>query len=269
MPEAAGGPPILEARGVSRSYPVRRRAGRRATMIAVDDVSLRLRHSETLGLVGESGSGKSTLARLLMDLERPDAGSVLFEGEEVEGLAGRRRSAYRRAVQIVFQDPYGSLNPRMTVGAMLREVLAFHRLAAGRETDRVTELLERVGLSRGDARRHPHEFSGGQRQRVGIARALAVEPRALVADEPVSALDVSVQAQILDLLGELERELGLTMLFISHDLAVVRQVCDRVAVMRRGRIVERGPAEEVFSSPREAYTRALIAAVPRLPRPSG
>ena len=261
-----GDPPLLEARDLRKVFGdgggLLRREGRPVT--AVEEVSFRLRRGETLGLVGESGCGKSTTARLLLGLESPDRGRVLFDGMALSEMGREQRRAFRRRAQIVFQDPFGSLNPRFTVGASIREVLAVHGIARGREArDRAGELLERVGLEAADAGRYPHEFSGGQRQRIGIARALAVEPDLLVADEPVSALDVSVQAQILNLLADLREELGLTMLFIAHDLAVVRHVADRVAVMYLGRIVESGPADELYREPLHPYTRALLAAVPR------
>jgi oligopeptide/dipeptide ABC transporter ATP-binding protein len=259
---------VLEARGLRKVY----RGGgflRRASpaVTAVEDLSLELREGETLGLVGESGCGKSTTARLLLGLEEPTAGEVLHRGRQLSAMSRRELRDYRRRAQIVFQDPFGSLNPRFSVGAALEEALEVHGLARGRAAaERAGELLETVGLEARDARRHPHEFSGGQRQRIGLARALSVEPEILVADEPVSALDVSVQAQILNLLAELQDRLGLTVLFIAHDLAVVRHVADRVAVMYLGRIVESGPAEDVYRDPLHPYTRALLDAVPR-PRP--
>ncbi len=260
--------PLLEARNVTRRYRARTGLGRpREHVEAVTDVTLSISPGETVGLVGESGSGKSTLGRLLLALEPPDAGEVRFEGAAIRDFEGERLRAFRRAVQVVFQDPYASLNPRLTVGGALREVLAVHRIARAEEaSERVGRLLERVGLDAASANRYPHEFSGGQRQRIGIARALSVEPKLLVADEPVSALDVSVQAKVLGLLGELRRDLGLAYLFISHDLAVVRQVCDRVAVLHRGRIVEEAPTERLFDHPEDPYTRSLIDAVPRLAR---
>jgi len=231
---------------------------------AVRDVSFELRRGETLALVGESGCGKSTTARLVLGLDRPDAGTVRFDGRDVHALSSAELRAFRRRAQIVFQDPVGSLNPRIRVGDVLREPLRVHRVVPPeRVEERVGELLERVGLDPRDARRYPHEFSGGQRQRIGIARALSVEPDLVVADEPVSALDVSVQAQILNLLTDLQEELGLTYLFIAHDLAVVRHVARRVAVMYLGRIVETGPREDLFERPLHPYTRALLDAVPR------
>ena len=264
-----GGEALLEGRGLRKVFRsgggFLGGSGRAVTAVA--DVSLSLRAGETLALVGESGCGKSTTARLLLRLEEADAGRVLFRGRPLDGMSTRELRDYRRRVQPVFQDPFGSLNPRLTVGDTLREALSVHDIARGEEgRRRAGELLATVGLEPADAARHPHEFSGGQRQRIGIARALAVEPEVLIADEPVSALDVSVQAQILNLLAELRQRLGLSMLFIAHDLAVVRQVADRVAVMYLGRVVETGPTEELFSDPLHPYTRALLAAVPR-PRP--
>ena len=256
--------PLLEARDLRRHFVVSRGLGRGHGVVqAVDGVSLDVARGETLGLVGESGCGKSTLARLLVRLVEPSAGSLRFEGRDIMALRGGALRALRRRLQIVFQDPYSSLNPRLTVGSALAEVLQVHGLARGAERDRrVGALLERVGLDPRQARAYPHELSGGQRQRVGIARALAVEPRLVVCDEPVSALDVSVQAQILNLLRDLQAELGLAYIFISHDLRVVRQTSHRVAVMYLGRIVESGEAEALFAAPRHPYTRALLSAVP-------
>jgi len=265
---------ILRGEGLEKRYASGRAGpstGRRGAEVhAVRGVDLEVRESETLALVGESGSGKSTTGRLLLGLEPPSAGRVLWRGRDLATLDRRERAAFRGRAQIVFQDPFGSLNPRMTVGGMLREALAVHGLARGREaTRRIEELLEMVGLDASAAARYPHEFSGGQRQRIGIARALSVEPELVVCDEPVSALDVSVQAQVLNLLSDLQERLGLAYLFIAHDLAVVRHVADRTAVMHLGRIVEEGPTAELFAQPREPYTRELLAAVPRLPGPGG
>jgi oligopeptide/dipeptide ABC transporter ATP-binding protein len=233
---------------------------------AVDDVSLEIDSGETLGLVGESGCGKSTLGRAILRLHEPTSGRVIIDGTDVTALAPRPLRAFRKRAQIIFQDPYASLNPRMTVAATLEEPLIIHGLggdqAARRE--RVHQLLDRVGLRRDVAGRYPHEFSGGQRQRVGIARALAVEPRFIVADEPLSALDVSIQAQIVNLLVDLQRQHALTFLFISHDLEIVRHLCDRVAVMYLGRVVELARAAELYAHPLHPYTVALLSAVPVL-----
>ena len=239
------------------------RGHRHATVRAVDGVSLTIRRGEALGLVGESGSGKSTLARTVIRLESPTEGRVLFDGVDVANLSSREMRPFRRRVQIVFQDPYASLNPRMRVGDIVAEPLIVHEGIDRREArSRAAELLERVGLPGDSGRRYPHEFSGGQRQRVGIARALAVRPELIVLDEPVSALDVSIRAQLLNLLKRLQREFSLTYLLISHDLGVVRHVCDRVAVMYLGQIVEEGICEDVFRNPQHPYTQALIAAIP-------
>jgi oligopeptide/dipeptide ABC transporter ATP-binding protein len=255
---------LLEVRELHKHFVVARRLGRgREVVRAVDGVSFELGAGQTLGLVGESGCGKSTLARSVLRLIEPTSGSLRFEGRDVLALRGAALRELRRRMQIVFQDPYGSLNPRMTVGSAIAEVLAVHRLARGTQLSRrVAALLERVGLDADQAARYPHELSGGQRQRVGIARALAVEPALLLCDEPVSALDVSVQAQILNVLRDLQTSLGLAIVLISHDLRVVRQMCRRVAVMYLGRIVEEGPADSLYRTPLHPYTRALLAAVP-------
>ncbi|MEU3506447.1 ABC transporter ATP-binding protein [Streptomyces longwoodensis] len=254
-PRAASPEPgevVLEATGLRREFGRGRKAFK-----AVDDVSLTVRRGETLGVVGESGSGKTTLGRMLVGLLEPTAGEVRHEGHA--------RAGVRPGVQMVFQDPVSSLNPRRTVGESIADPLrARGERDEQRIRGRVTELLERVGLEGAHYDRYPHEFSGGQRQRVGIARALAADPRVIVCDEPVSALDVTTQAQVVALLGELQRELGLALVFVAHDLAVVRQVSDRVAVMRRGRIVESGPADEVYDHPQDPYTKQLLAAVPAL-----
>ncbi len=235
---------------------------------AVDNVNLTLAEGETLGLVGESGSGKSTLGRLIIRLMVPSEGKIIFEGNDISRLSGKSLLPYRRKMQIVFQDPYDTLNPRMTIARILHESLDLRGVKSPRERqDEVVRLLELVGMRADAAQRFPHQFSGGQRQRIGIARALAVNPRFLVADEPVSALDVSVQAQILNLLLELQKQFGLTMLFVAHDLAVVRHMSDRVAVMYMGRIVELGANDSVYFKPLHPYTRSLIQAIP-IPDPN-
>jgi oligopeptide transport system ATP-binding protein len=230
---------------------------------AVDDISFNIQQGETLGLVGESGCGKSTTGRAILQLYKPTAGSVEFNGRDLVKLKGGEMRRMRRELQMIFQDPYASLNPRMTVGSIIGEPLEIHNLAKGREkTERVQELLRTVGLNPYFANRYPHEFSGGQRQRIGIARALAVEPKFIVCDEPISALDVSIQAQIINLLEELQEKLGLTYLFIAHDLSVVRHISDRVAVMYVGKIVEITDRNTIFEDPLHPYTRALLSAIP-------
>jgi oligopeptide/dipeptide ABC transporter ATP-binding protein len=258
---------LLEVRHLVKQYAVRRGLLARPTPVvhAVDDVSFDIHPGETLALVGESGCGKTTTARAVLRLIEPTSGTVRFDGIDLGGLDARALRAMRRHMQIVFQDPYSSLNPRMTVGDAIREGLTVHGLADGRTADaRVAALLTEVGLHPDHATRYPHEFSGGQRQRIGIARALAVEPRLLVCDEPVSALDVSVQAQIINLLRDLQRERGLAYLFIAHDLAVVAHMADRVAVMYLGRIVELAPRAALFAMPRMPYTQALLSAIPQV-----
>ncbi len=259
-------PPLLEVEGLSVRFPARSGPWSRTTgwVHAVEDVSLAVAPGETLGLVGESGCGKSTLGRAILRLVEPVAGRIRFDGEDITRLGGAALRAKRRQMQMIFQDPFSSLNPRRTIGESIGEALDIHRLAPTAEArrGRIASLLAQVGLEPDHAQRYPHEFSGGQRQRIGIARALAVEPRLIVCDEPVSALDVSVQAQVINLLRDLQAAHGLAYFFISHDLAVVEHLCDRVAVMYLGRIVETGPAREVCRDPRHPYTRALLSAVP-------
>ncbi|HUH11816.1 MAG TPA: oligopeptide/dipeptide ABC transporter ATP-binding protein [Longimicrobiales bacterium] len=260
---------LVDVRRLAKHFPIRGGLLRRETgaVRAVDGVTFSVKRGETVGLVGESGSGKTTAGRTLLRLLEPTAGEARFDGRDIFSLDRGELRALRRRAQIVFQDPYGSLNPRMTVGDTLREVLKVHKLARGRAAEaRVAELLRITGLSPQHANRYPHEFSGGQRQRVGIARALSVEPDFIVCDEPVSALDVSVQAQVLNLLQELQEKLGLAYLFIAHDLSVVEHVSDRVAVMYLGRIVELADADDLYLRPRHPYTRALLSAVP-VPEP--
>jgi len=259
--------PLLELDDVATHFPVRegmlieREVG---VVKAVDGVSLRVQRGEILGLVGESGCGKSTLARTILRVAPITRGRVVFEGRELNHLSRAEVRGARKRMQMIFQDPYASLNPRMTIHAALAEPLVVHGIVPRREVSaRVSSLMERVGLAARFARKYPHEFSGGQRQRIAIARALALEPRLIIADEPVSALDVSVQAQILNLIGNLCREEGLTLVLISHDLSVVHHLSDRIAVMYLGRIVELGAAEQVYRNPAHPYTRALISAIPK------
>jgi oligopeptide/dipeptide ABC transporter ATP-binding protein len=261
---SAAAVPILAARGLRKYFPIGARIfGRPRLVRAVDGVDLEVPRGQTVGLVGESGCGKSTLARLVLRLVEPDAGEVRFDGEDVLGARRSRLRALRRRMQVIFQDPFASLNPRMTVGEAIGEGLLIHRIGTPPEREaRVAELLETVGLRPDHASSYPHEFSGGQRQRIGIARALALQPALIVADEPVSSLDVSIQAQILNLLVELRERFGIAYLFISHDLRVVRHLSERVAVMYLGRVVEEAPAERLYARPQHPYSEALLAAVP-------
>jgi len=259
MAANAEAPAMLAVRGLKKYFGASDRPVR-----AVDDVSFEIRAGEALGLVGESGSGKSTIGRSVLKLLDPTAGEILFDGVDLAPLSARAMRPYRRHLQIIFQDPYASLNPRQRVGDTLGEALSTHGLHPRAARDaRIAELLHLVGLAPEHARRFPHEFSGGQRQRIGIARALAVEPRFIVADEPVSALDVSIQAQVVNLLSELRERLGLTMLFISHDLDIVEYLCDRIVVLYLGKVMEIGPARTMCRTPLHPYTQALLAASPR------
>jgi oligopeptide transport system ATP-binding protein len=260
------GEPLLEVTDLVKHFPVKdgilidREVGR---VRAVDGIGFAIPRGQTLGLVGESGSGKSTVCRTVLRLIAPTSGSIRFEGNEIAGLSRRRMRPRRRAMQMIFQDPYASLNPRKRIGQIVGSPLKLQGVASGAELRRqVQGLLERVGLSPEHYDRYPHEFSGGQRQRIGIARAIALKPKLIVADEPVSALDVSIQAQIVNLLDDLQDELGLTYLFVAHDIGVVRHISDRIAVMHDGKIVEEGTADQVCEQPRDAYTRKLLSAVP-------
>ena len=260
------GAPLLEVTDLVKNFPIKsgvlidREVGR---VSAVDGVSLTVREGETLGLVGESGCGKSTLCRAILQLIEPTSGSVRFDGQELVGRSPRQLRPLRRQMQMIFQDPFASLNPRKRVGQIIGDPMRFHGLADGADVKRrVQELLDRVGLQAEHYNRYPHEFSGGQRQRIGIARALALQPRLIIADEPVSALDVSVQAQIINLLEDLQREFGMAYVFVAHDLGVVRHVSDRVAVMYLGKIVEESDSASLYARPRHPYTNALLSAVP-------
>jgi oligopeptide transport system ATP-binding protein len=263
---AAVGTALLELKDLKKWFPIRGGILSRvvANVRAVDGVSFTVRKGEVLGLVGESGSGKTTVGRTLLRLIEPTGGAIIFDGRDITHLPKAALQPYRRRMQIIFQDPFASLNPRMTVGDIIGEPLVIHRLAknAKERYERVAELLRLVGLSPDHMRRYPHEFSGGQRQRIGIARALAVSPEFVVADEPVSALDVSIQAQVVNLLQDLKEELGLTLLFIAHDLAVVEYISDRVAVMYLGKLMELADSRDLYRSPKHPYTEALLSAAP-------
>jgi oligopeptide/dipeptide ABC transporter ATP-binding protein len=263
--------PLVSVRGVSKRFPVERDLLGRPTrwLSAVDDVSLDIYPGETLGLIGESGSGKSTLGRLILRLLSASSGSVTFEDIDVQAATGRQLRAFRQKAQIVFQDPFGSLDPRMSVEAILTEGMSYLGMTRDQQSKRVAELLDIVGLPAVISDRFPHEFSGGQRQRISIARALAVNPIFLVADEPVSALDVSIQGQILNLMRDLQARLNLTYLFIGHDLSVIRHIADRVAVMYLGKIVEVAPTKTLFENPLHPYTQALLSSVPSLSQKRG
>jgi peptide/nickel transport system ATP-binding protein len=261
--------PLVEVRGLAKSFPVKGGILRRtvAQVRAVDGVDLDLHRGETLGLVGESGCGKTTIGRLILRLIEPTSGTITFDGTDITKLPGRELKSFRRRMQIIFQDPYASLDPRSPIGESIGDGLRIHNVGSQAERQRkVQRMMDLVGLTSYQARRYPHEFSGGQRQRIGIARALIVEPDLVVCDEPVSALDVSIQAQVLNLLKELQRELGLTLLFIAHNMAVVEHISDRVAVMYLGRVVEQARRDTTYSDPRHPYTKALMSAIP-LPDP--
>jgi oligopeptide transport system ATP-binding protein len=264
--EGNGGGPLLEVTDLVKHFPIKSGLLFDRTVDhvkAVDGVSFRVDRGETLGLVGESGSGKSTACRAVLQLLKPTSGSVRFDGQEIAGFSRRQMRPLRQQMQMIFQDPYASLNPRKRVGQIVGDPLKLQGLASGADLRRrVQELLERVGLSAEHYNRFPHEFSGGQRQRIGIARALVLQPKLIIADEPVSALDVSIQAQIVNLLDDLQDEFGLAFLFVAHDIGVVRHISDRIAVMHDGLIVEQGPVDQVCERPRDDYTRKLLAAVP-------
>ena len=260
---------LVHVEGLVKHFPIRGGALNRVVnrVQAVNDVSFSVRRGEVLGLVGESGSGKTTVGRLILRLEEATAGKVVFDGTDITGLSRRDMRPFRKRMQIIFQDPYASLNPRERIRTVLGHALALHRIGAPETRhDRAVQLMEQVGLSANQLDRFPHEFSGGQRQRIGIARALAVDPEFLVADEPVSALDVSIQAQVINLLSDLKEQLDLTMLFIAHDLAVVEHICDRVIVMYLGRIMEIARSDTLYDEPNHPYTQALLSAVP-IPEP--
>ncbi|MGE5549422.1 MAG: ABC transporter ATP-binding protein [Bacteroidota bacterium] len=257
--------PLLEVRGLKKYFSMTTSglSGRKGTLKAVDDVSFAISPGETLGLVGESGCGKTTVGRTILRLYEPTAGETIVAGTDINKLPPAQVLPYRRKMQMIFQDPFASLNPRMTVGDIIGEPLDIHGLARGKaRTERIYELLHKVGLSSEHANRFPHEFSGGQRQRIGVARALAVEPEFIICDEPISALDVSIQAQVVNMLQELQASLGLTYLFIAHDLAMVKHISNRVAVMYLGKIMEEAPSGELYEKPLHPYTQALLSAIP-------
>lgn len=256
---------LLEVKNLKKYFPIKTGLFSKTVgyVKAVDDVTFKIRKGETLGLVGESGCGKTTVGRSILRLVEPTAGEVIFEGKNITSMDPKELKKYRKEMQIIFQDPYSSLNPRITVGGMLTEILKFHEISEGAAAEKkVEEILDRVGLRKIHARRYPHEFSGGQRQRIGIARALSVEPKFIVCDEPVSALDVSIQSQIINLLQDLQKEFGLTYLFISHDLSVVEHISDRVCVMYLGQLVEEAEKADLYANPHHPYTQALLSAVP-------
>ena len=261
---------LLEIKDLKKHFPIRKGLMKRTTgyVKAVDGISLLVKGGETLGLVGESGCGKSTLGRCILRLIEPTSGEILFHGQDITGLDKEQMRAMRKKLQMIFQDPYASLNAKMTVGQIVAEPMVVHHTASGEELhEKTLELLEMVGLPKGSYYRYPHEFSGGQRQRIGIARALALRPELLICDEPVSALDVSVRSQVLNLMSDLKEDMGLTFLFISHDLSVVKHISDRVAVMYLGQLVELADKEELYNNPLHPYTKALLSAIP-LPDPA-
>src|ERR1700761_3355358 len=270
---STNGSALIEVKNLVKHFPITRGIVFQkeiGAVKAVDDISFEVRRGETLGIVGETGCGKSTTARLLVRLLDPTSGSIVFDGVDIAKASGAALKELHRKVQIIFQDPYSSLNPRKTVGSIISDPYIIHGMytGEGERKKQVQELMDRVGLNPEHYNRYPHEFSGGQRQRIGVARAIALEPKLLIADEPVSALDVSIQAQVLNLLRSLQREMGLTLVFIAHDLSVVRHMCDRVAVMYLGKVVELAPSDELYSFPRHPYTGALMSAVP-VPDPTG